>query len=290
MLLLGAGPRALLLQIAHPRWRPASPSTPTSAPTRGGVSTARCAVTCGSSTARRRLRAPRSGGSTRSTARSSARATPRAIRRCRCGSTPRWSSRRSSPTTPGWSRCSRRPGAAFYEETKPIGRAFGVPEALLPADLAAFEAYLDGAAGAGRPGPGRRHRPRARRGRSSTRRSPARWRGCRLPPAALRLDAVAVDRTAAAGGPRGVRVRLGSARARRRGAGSSPAGVPGARSCRRPSGRCRRRWPPSVGCRAGQRREPASVEPREARPEHRRQVDRRRVVQGSSSVGVVTIP
>lgn len=32
--------------------------------------------------------------------------------------------------------------AAFYAETRPIGRAFGVPERLLPADLDAFEAYV----------------------------------------------------------------------------------------------------------------------------------------------------
>ncbi len=32
--------------------------------------------------------------------------------------------------------------AAFYEETRPIARAFGVPDALLPADLGAFERYL----------------------------------------------------------------------------------------------------------------------------------------------------
>ena len=32
--------------------------------------------------------------------------------------------------------------AAFYAETRPIGRAFGVPEEVLPADLAAFEAYM----------------------------------------------------------------------------------------------------------------------------------------------------
>jgi uncharacterized protein (DUF2236 family) len=34
--------------------------------------------------------------------------------------------------------------AAYYEETRPIGRAFGIPEALLPADLDAFDAYVDG--------------------------------------------------------------------------------------------------------------------------------------------------
>jgi uncharacterized protein (DUF2236 family) len=34
--------------------------------------------------------------------------------------------------------------AAFYEETRPIGRAFGIPDGLLPTDLDAFEAYLAG--------------------------------------------------------------------------------------------------------------------------------------------------
>jgi uncharacterized protein (DUF2236 family) len=33
--------------------------------------------------------------------------------------------------------------AAFYAETRPIGRAFGVPDDLLPADLDGFEAYWD---------------------------------------------------------------------------------------------------------------------------------------------------
>jgi uncharacterized protein (DUF2236 family) len=37
---------------------------------------------------------------------------------------------------------SRRRAAQFYEETKPIARAFGVPEAALPGDLDAFDAYL----------------------------------------------------------------------------------------------------------------------------------------------------
>jgi uncharacterized protein (DUF2236 family) len=32
--------------------------------------------------------------------------------------------------------------AAFYEETLPVGRAFGIPEHLLPPDLEAFDAYL----------------------------------------------------------------------------------------------------------------------------------------------------
>jgi len=45
--------------------------------------------------------------------------------------------------------------AAFYAETRPLGLAFGVPEALLPADLAAFERYVAdriGPSGPVRPG------------------------------------------------------------------------------------------------------------------------------------------
>ncbi len=34
--------------------------------------------------------------------------------------------------------------ARYYEETKPIGRAFGITDALLPADLDAFRAYVAG--------------------------------------------------------------------------------------------------------------------------------------------------
>ena len=38
---------------------------------------------------------------------------------------------------------SRTRRATFYQETRPIGRAFGVPDRLLPADLIGFEAYLE---------------------------------------------------------------------------------------------------------------------------------------------------
>jgi uncharacterized protein (DUF2236 family) len=38
-----------------------------------------------------------------------------------------------------------------YQETRPIGRAFGIPEALLPRDLAAFDAYVAGMLGSGGP-------------------------------------------------------------------------------------------------------------------------------------------
>ena len=37
---------------------------------------------------------------------------------------------------------SRERAAQFYEETKPIARAFGVPDATLPSDLDAFDRYL----------------------------------------------------------------------------------------------------------------------------------------------------
>jgi uncharacterized protein (DUF2236 family) len=40
---------------------------------------------------------------------------------------------------------SRDRRARYYAETKPIGRAFGIPASLLPADLDAFEAYVAGA-------------------------------------------------------------------------------------------------------------------------------------------------
>jgi uncharacterized protein (DUF2236 family) len=51
---------------------------------------------------------------------------------------------------------SRDRAAQFYEETKPIARAFGVPDAALPADLDAFDGYLAaqmGPAGPVRVGP-----------------------------------------------------------------------------------------------------------------------------------------
>jgi len=38
---------------------------------------------------------------------------------------------------------SRARRAAYYEESKPIGRAFGVTDDLLPVDLAAFDRYLE---------------------------------------------------------------------------------------------------------------------------------------------------
>ena len=46
---------------------------------------------------------------------------------------------------------SRARRAAFYVETRPIGRAFGVPDELLPADLDAFEAYVEAMLATGGP-------------------------------------------------------------------------------------------------------------------------------------------
>jgi len=42
---------------------------------------------------------------------------------------------------------SRERRARYYRETLPIGRAFGIPAELLPPDLATFEAYVAGALG-----------------------------------------------------------------------------------------------------------------------------------------------
>jgi uncharacterized protein (DUF2236 family) len=46
---------------------------------------------------------------------------------------------------------SRDQRARYYEETLPVGRAFGIPASRLPADLDAFETYLDGMLGPGGP-------------------------------------------------------------------------------------------------------------------------------------------
>jgi uncharacterized protein (DUF2236 family) len=46
---------------------------------------------------------------------------------------------------------SRERRARYYEETMPIGRAFGIPASLLPADLAAFEVYVADALAPGGP-------------------------------------------------------------------------------------------------------------------------------------------
>lgn len=51
-----------------------------------------------------------------------------------------------------WLEPLARPRAErFYRETVPLGRAFGIPEAILPRDLAAFEGYVAGQLAAGGP-------------------------------------------------------------------------------------------------------------------------------------------
>jgi len=40
-------------------------------------------------------------------------------------------------------RLTRSQRAGFYAETRPIGRAFGIPDALLPVDIEAFDRYLE---------------------------------------------------------------------------------------------------------------------------------------------------
>ena len=129
----------------------------------------------------------------------------------------------------------------------PIGRAFGVPEALLPKDLDAFEAYVAGMLapdGPVKPGPLARdlagvilHPPLA----------PLLPAAAPLlgadPARRLRLDAVAIDRAVAADRPRGLRAPVGRSRTGWSRPGSSPAGVPGDRSSRERGARCRRRSP-----------------------------------------------
>ncbi|HEY4632596.1 MAG TPA: oxygenase MpaB family protein [Candidatus Limnocylindrales bacterium] len=46
---------------------------------------------------------------------------------------------------------SRERAMRFYEETRPVGRAFGVPDRLLPPDLDAFDAYVAGCLAPGGP-------------------------------------------------------------------------------------------------------------------------------------------
>ena len=108
--------------------------------------------------------------------------------------------------------------AAFYEETRPVGRAFGVPDALLPADLEAFERYVAEHARR-RPGPVRVSAV-ARELAGVVLRPPlgplAPWLAA-IPAAALRLDAVAVGRACCRRRCATTTACLGSARAPRLG-------------------------------------------------------------------------
>jgi len=151
MLLLGAGPRALLLQIAHPAIAAGvdQHSDFRADPWQRLVATLRSYLTIVYGTA------------------AAARAEIRrlnALHRAITG--PGYTAR--DPELSLWVHAtlvdstivayhawlyplSRARRNAFYEETRPIGRAFGVPDRLLPADLAQFEAYLEGMLGPGGP-------------------------------------------------------------------------------------------------------------------------------------------
>ena len=149
MLLLGAGPRALLLQLAHP------------------------AVAAGVAEHSDFRADPwrRLDGTLRSYLRiiygstPSARAEIRRLNALHRGITGRGYSARD-PVLSLWVHAtlvdstiavndawagpmSRDRAGRFYDETKPIARAFGVPDGLLPADLDAFEAYLADQLGSG---------------------------------------------------------------------------------------------------------------------------------------------
>ena len=142
MLLLGAGPRALLLQLAHPKVAAgvAEHSDFRADPWRRLQATLRSylAIVYGtSSEARSEIR--RLNGLHRS------------IRgrgyRGRDPELSLWVHATLVDTTivaaDAWLEpLSRERRARYYAETLPIGRAFGVSDDLLPADLAAFEAYV----------------------------------------------------------------------------------------------------------------------------------------------------
>ena len=147
MLLLGAGPRALLLQIAHPAVAAgvADHSDFRTDPWRRLAATLRSYLTIvyGSSAA--------------------ARAEIRRLNGLHRGIIgPGYSGR--DPELSLWVHAtlidstmaafdawlepfSPKRRAAFYAETRPIGRAFGVPDSLLPSNIEAFDRYLAGMLG-----------------------------------------------------------------------------------------------------------------------------------------------
>jgi uncharacterized protein (DUF2236 family) len=151
MLLLGAGPRALLLQIAHPAVAAgvADHSDFRSDPWRRLAGTLRSYLTI-------------VYGST-----AAARAEIRRLNALHRGITgPDYTARdpelslwvhatlidSTIAVADAWLKSiSRERRAAYYAETRPIGRAFGVPEALLPPDHAAFERYMSGMLAPGGP-------------------------------------------------------------------------------------------------------------------------------------------
>ena len=63
-------------------------------------------------------------------------------RASRCGSTRRSSTRRWPPGDAWLGPIPPAVRAAFYAETVPIARLFGIAESLIPADVDAFDAYV----------------------------------------------------------------------------------------------------------------------------------------------------
>jgi uncharacterized protein (DUF2236 family) len=144
MLLLGAGPRALLLQIAHPQVAAGvnDHSDFRTDPWRRLAGTLRSYLTIvyGSTTAARaeirRLNALHRGITGPGyTARDPALSLW--VHATLVDSTMAVADAWLEPLSP-----ARR--AAYYAETLPIGRAFGVPDALLPRDVVAFDRYVAG--------------------------------------------------------------------------------------------------------------------------------------------------
>jgi uncharacterized protein (DUF2236 family) len=156
MLLLGAGPRALLLQVAHPLVAEGvdQHSDFRADPWRRLLNTLRSYLAIVYGTAPRaraeirRLNALHHtiGGPVRDAA---ARAAHGATYRARDPELSMWVHATLVDSTIVANDCwiaplSRDRRARFYEETRPIGRALGIPDDLLPADLEAFETYVAG--------------------------------------------------------------------------------------------------------------------------------------------------
>lgn len=154
MLLLGAGPRALLLQIAHPlvaegvdqhsdfRTDPWSRLAATLrsylAIVYGDIATARAEIRRLNGLHRAIVGPVRDGG---------ARARHGDRYQARDPELSLWVHATLVDSTivahDAWIEALSRPSRArFYDETLPIARAFGIPDALLPADLEAFEEYV----------------------------------------------------------------------------------------------------------------------------------------------------
>jgi uncharacterized protein (DUF2236 family) len=141
-LLLGAGPRALLLQLAHPSVAAgvAEHSDFRADPWRrlDGTLRSYLRIVYGTGTAARaeirRLKALHRGISgTGYTARDPALSLW--VHATLVDSTLAANAAWNGPLP-------RAVAARFYEESLPLGRAFGIPDALLPGDLAAFEDYM----------------------------------------------------------------------------------------------------------------------------------------------------